>query len=150
MARHHRENAWCLNLFDQIRRRFETQFLGSLLHRQLNGLRLGEWRATIAVKYFIRDTQTIFVLGEGGDDANFLGEFDRANVLNMHVHDRPQVTGVTHFFKKRLDLDASLYTLLQILSVTLFEKMPIHQALAGDENRRNASQITNQLNLFDF
>ena len=32
--------------------------------------------------------------------------------------------------KKRLDLDASLYTLLQILSVTLFEKMPIHQALA--------------------
>ena len=47
-------------------------------------------------------------------------------------------------------LDASLYTLLQILSVTLFEKMPIHQALAGDENRCNASQITNQLNLFDF
>ena len=47
--------------------------------------------------------------------------------------------------KKRLDLDASLYTLLQILSVTLFEKMPIHQALAGDENRCNASQITNQL-----
>ena len=29
------------------------------------------------------------------------------------------------------------------------EKMP-HQALAGDENRCNASQITNQLNLFDF
>ena len=52
--------------------------------------------------------------------------------------------------KKRLDLDASLYTLLQILSVTLFEKMPIHQALAGDENRCNASQITNQLNLLDF
>ena len=51
---------------------------------------------------------------------------------------------------KRLDLDASRYTLLQILSVTLFEKMPIHQALAGDENRCNASQITNQLNLFDF
>ena len=50
--------------------------------------------------------------------------------------------------KKRLDLDAS--TLLQILSVTLFEKMPLHQALAGDENRCNASQITNQLNLFDF
>ena len=52
--------------------------------------------------------------------------------------------------KKRLDLDASLYTLLQILSVTLFEKMPIHQALAGDEKICNASQITNQLNLFDF
>ena len=37
--------------------------------------------------------------------------------------------------KNRLDLDVSLYTLLQILSVTLFEKMPIHQALAGDKNK---------------
>ena len=52
--------------------------------------------------------------------------------------------------KKRLDLDPSLYTLLQILSVTLFEKMPLHQALAGDENRCNQPQITNQLNLFAF
>ncbi len=31
--------------------------------------------------------------------------------------------------KKRLNLDASLYSLLQILSVTLFEKMPLIQAL---------------------
>jgi hypothetical protein len=52
--------------------------------------------------------------------------------------------------KKRLDLDASLYTLLQILSVTLFERMPIDQALARDENRCNHPQITNQLELFAF
>jgi transposase len=39
--------------------------------------------------------------------------------------------------KKRLGLDASLYTLLQILSVTLFERMSIYQALAGNENRCN-------------
>jgi hypothetical protein len=52
--------------------------------------------------------------------------------------------------KKRLNLEASLYTLLQILSLTLFEKMPIHQALAGDENRCNAPRINNQLNLFAF
>lgn len=32
--------------------------------------------------------------------------------------------------KKRLHLDASLYTILQILSLTLFEKMPVSQALA--------------------
>jgi hypothetical protein len=32
--------------------------------------------------------------------------------------------------KKRLHLDASLYTVLQILSLTLFEKMPIAQTLA--------------------
>ncbi len=52
--------------------------------------------------------------------------------------------------KKRLDLDASLYTLLQILSVTLFDKMSLHQALAGDENRCSDPHTTNQLNLFAF
>src|SRR3954449_10433097 len=45
--------------------------------------------------------------------------------------------------KKRLALDASLYTLLQILSVTLFEKMPIHQALAQDDPK--CDQQTRQL-----
>jgi len=52
--------------------------------------------------------------------------------------------------KKRLTLDASLYTLLQILSVTLFEKIPIDQALAGDDPKDATSQITNQLNLFAY
>lgn len=35
--------------------------------------------------------------------------------------------------KKRLGLDASLYTLLQIFSLTLFEKIPIQQAFAGND-----------------
>src|SRR5712672_122723 len=52
--------------------------------------------------------------------------------------------------KKRLNLDASLYTLLQILSVTLFEKIPISQALAQDDSKCSTSQITNQLNLFTY
>ena len=52
--------------------------------------------------------------------------------------------------KKRLTLDASLYTLLQILSVTLFEKIPINQALAGGDTKGDTSQITNQLNLFAY
>ena len=52
--------------------------------------------------------------------------------------------------KKRLDLDPSLYTLLQIISVTLFEKIPINQALAGSDPQCDTSQITNQLNLFAY
>ena len=52
--------------------------------------------------------------------------------------------------KKRLDLDASLYTLLQILSVTLFEKMPLQQALPGGNSNSNSIAINNQLNLFAF
>jgi uncharacterized protein DUF4372/DDE family transposase len=52
--------------------------------------------------------------------------------------------------KKRLDLDASLYTLLQIFSVTLFEKIDLKQALTIEEYKTDTSQITKQLNLFPF
>ena len=52
--------------------------------------------------------------------------------------------------KKRLNLKASLYTLLQILSVTLFEKMQIDQALTGSEYRPANDLQCNQLNLFAF
>lgn len=51
--------------------------------------------------------------------------------------------------KKRLQLDASLYTLLQILSLTLFEKMPILQALSQDEATSDPTAIANQLDLFN-
>ena len=52
--------------------------------------------------------------------------------------------------KKRLGLDASLYTLLQILSVTPFERIDIKQALSLTQSNTDTSQITNQLNLFAF
>ena len=52
--------------------------------------------------------------------------------------------------KKRLNLDASLYTLLQILSVTLFEKMPLQQAFPGSNSSSDNITINNQLNLFAF
>ncbi|GAB1393410.1 hypothetical protein MASR1M60_15730 [Rhodocyclaceae bacterium] len=52
--------------------------------------------------------------------------------------------------RKRLAIDASLYTLLQILSVTLFEKMPLQQAFPGGASRSDNHSINNQLNLFGF
>ena len=52
--------------------------------------------------------------------------------------------------KKRLNLDASLYTLLQILSVTLFEKMPLQQAFSGSDYETIDGTPRNQLNLFDY
>jgi hypothetical protein len=52
--------------------------------------------------------------------------------------------------KKRLNLDASLYTLLQILSVTLFDKMPLQQAFPGSNSTSDSITINNQLNLFTF
>ena len=49
-----------------------------------------------------------------------------------------------------LDPDASLYALPQILSVTLFEKLPLHRVLDGGEIGTDAPGMTNQLNLFAF
>ena len=50
--------------------------------------------------------------------------------------------------KKRLNLDASLYTLLQILSLTLFEKMPILDALSQRQPNSTDPITDNQLKLF--
>jgi len=52
--------------------------------------------------------------------------------------------------KKELHLQASLYTLLQILSVSVFEKTEISCALQPDMNRTISSTTDNQLMLFDF
>jgi hypothetical protein len=52
--------------------------------------------------------------------------------------------------KKELQLDASLYTLLQILSVSVFEKTRLSQAFAGTMLASEQTNFANQLNLFDF
>ena len=52
--------------------------------------------------------------------------------------------------RKRLDLEASLYQLLQIFSVTLFEKTPILRALQRDDSQDELYESCNQLILFDF
>jgi hypothetical protein len=52
--------------------------------------------------------------------------------------------------KKELQLDASLYSLLQILSVSVFEKTQLSQAFAGSGQFQDQTDLSNQLNLFDF
>jgi len=51
--------------------------------------------------------------------------------------------------KKRLNLNLSLYTILQILSVSLFEKSPILQALTSTDYNDNEDDLRRQLILFD-
>ena len=52
--------------------------------------------------------------------------------------------------RKRLGLEVSLYQILQILSVTLFEKTPILQALQPPDSQENLVGSANQLNLFSL
>lgn len=51
--------------------------------------------------------------------------------------------------KKRLYLERSLHSILQILSLSLFEKIPILQALSGPELYEIDQNFCNQLNLFN-
>ena len=52
--------------------------------------------------------------------------------------------------RKRLGLEASLYQILQVLSVTLFEKTPILRALQASDSESDLLDVGNQLILFDF
>ncbi len=70
------------------------------------------------------------------------------NAVKTQIWIAVSVYVLVAIIKKRLNLDASLYTLLQILSVTLFERMPIQQAFPGNANRTTEGEQCNQLNLF--
>ena len=52
--------------------------------------------------------------------------------------------------KKQLKLETELYTILQILSLTLFEKTPLDQLLMINDYKNEECSMDNQLNLFDL
>jgi IS4 transposase len=52
--------------------------------------------------------------------------------------------------KKQLGLEASLYTLMQVISVTIFERMPIQTALSSEMSQCDTATENNQLNSFGF
>ena len=52
--------------------------------------------------------------------------------------------------RKRLGLEASLYTLMQVISVSIFEKLPIQSAFSHGPYNSDGDIENNQLNLFDF
>lgn len=67
-----------------------------------------------------------------------------ANAVKTQVWIAVSVYVLVAIVRKRLNLDVSLYTLLQIFSLTLFEKMPLQQAFEGESE----CDPPNQLNLF--
>ena len=71
------------------------------------------------------------------------------NAVKTQVWIAVSVYVLVAIIKKELQLEASLHTLLQILSVTLFEKMPLQQALADSADLALGLDSANQLTLFD-
>ena len=51
--------------------------------------------------------------------------------------------------KKRLGLRADLYRILQVVSLTIFEKTPLLQAFQTIESQLSSEAPGKQLNLFD-
>ena len=70
------------------------------------------------------------------------------NAVKTQVWIAVSVYVLVAIIKKRLNIKASLYSILQILSLTLFETISIDQLLTGcDKNMKNEN-LDNQLNLF--
>jgi hypothetical protein len=72
------------------------------------------------------------------------------NAVKSQIWIAVSVYVLVAIIKKRLSLQVSLYSLLQILSLTLFEKMPIQQAFAHIDYNSDNSVPDKQLNLFTF
>jgi len=70
------------------------------------------------------------------------------NAVKTQVWIAVSVYVLVAIIKKRLHLEASLYTILQIFSVTLFEKTPLLQVLTDFSDDDNSHGTDNQLNLF--
>jgi hypothetical protein len=73
-----------------------------------------------------------------------------ANAVKTQIWIAVSVYVLVAIVRKRLGLDASLYQILQILSLTLFEKTPILQALQASDSQDELPDPGNQLILFDF
>jgi hypothetical protein len=70
------------------------------------------------------------------------------NAVKTQIWIAVSVYVLVAIIRKRLALQASLYQILQILSVTLFEKTPILRALQSIDSSSDLPDSSNQLNLF--
>ncbi len=76
----------------------------------------------------------------------FYGHSD--NAVKTQIWTAVSVYVLIAIIKKRLKLEPTLYGLLQVLSLTLFEKTTLQEALQGATALENDRPSANQLNLF--
>ena len=70
------------------------------------------------------------------------------NAVKTQIWIAVSVYVLVAIIRKRLQMEASLYQILQILSLTLFEKTPILQALQPPDSQDDSLGSANQLSLF--
>ncbi len=72
------------------------------------------------------------------------------NAVKTQIWIAVSVYVLVAIIRRRLRLEVSLYTLLQVFSVTVFEKVPMQTALSSGIHRTDSVASANQLNLFAF
>jgi len=71
------------------------------------------------------------------------------NAVKTQIWIAVSVYVIVAIMKKQLNLKASLYTILQVLSVSAFERIELIQLLTETDYRTNNTDFDNQLNLFN-
>ncbi len=72
------------------------------------------------------------------------------NAVKTQIWIAVSVYVLVAIIRKRLGLELTLYQILQILSVTIFEKTPLLQAIQATDSQSDLVDTSKQLILFDF
>ena len=71
------------------------------------------------------------------------------NIVKIQIWITVSVCVLVAVIKKRLKLEAKFYTILQVLSVTIFGRLPLVQMFTEPNYKTESPKINNQLPLFD-
>ena len=71
------------------------------------------------------------------------------NIVKIQIWITVSVCVLVAVIKKRLKLEAKFYTILQVLSVTIFGRLPLEQMFTEPNYKTESPKINNQLPLFD-
>ena len=72
------------------------------------------------------------------------------NAVRTQIWTAISIYVLVAIIKKELNLSASLYQILQVVSVTIFERVPILQALQLQHTGEKSDPFSNQLSLFNL
>ena len=105
--------------------------------------------ATIAGLYYCRWQVEIFFkwIKEHLRIKAFYGTSE--NAVKTQIWIAVSIYVLVAIVRKRMQIEESLYTILQVLSLTLFEKVPLYQAFAQGGYKTQITTANNQLKLFD-
>jgi hypothetical protein len=96
-----------------------------------------------------------FIIGAEANLSNSTSALSRfmvtsENALKTQIWIAVSTYVLVAILRKRLRLEVSFYQILQILSLTLFEKMPIMRALEATNSQNELGGDVNQLILVEF